>query len=125
MEKDNIYHFHFYTRTKPDGRVYVGCTRQELCERWAKSYTFDTTDTEDKSIAVFNCTQHDADIIEAYYIMKYDAVRTGLNKNYGYAMNHWYRMPKCYTNWNDYINENYAKVYKRLENWVRENFIKS
>ena len=54
--------------------------------------------------------------------MKYDAVRKGLNKIYGNAMNHWYKLPQCYHSWGEYIEENYQKVYKRLENWVMRNF---
>ena len=56
--------------------------------------------------------------------MKYDTVRRGLNKNYGYAMNHWYVRPSCYNNWTEYINENYRKVFTRLEDWFHFNYEK-
>lgn len=120
-----IYHYIFYTRTKPDGRVYVGCTREKKVEyRWIGKYSFSTIDTIDEVVFECDCSAHDADIIEAYFIMKYNAVRRGLNKNYGYAMNHWYVKPSCYHTWTEYIEENYEKVYRRLEDWVRtQNYV--
>lgn len=115
-----IYRYMFYTRTMPNGKVYVGRTRKQKVEyRWSGNYSFDTTDTIDQVIFECDCDEHDADIIETYFIMKYDAVRRGLNKNYGYAMNHWYVRPNCYSNWNKYINQNYQKVFSRLEDWLR------
>ena len=116
---DTIYHYRFYSRSKPDGRIYVGCSRRPyISERWGGKYTFDTTDTADKILFECDCSKHDADIIETYFIMKYDAVRRGLNKNYGYAMNHWYVRPVYYNHWNQYINDNFSKVLSRLEDWM-------
>lgn len=116
--------YYFYTRTKPNGQVYVGCTSRTPEQRWCERYLFDTSDTVDSVIFECDCDKHDADIIEAYFIMKYDAVRRGLNKHYGNAMNHWYRLPSYFNSWVEYINENYEKVYRRLEDWVRtKNYI--
>lgn len=113
-----MYYYKFYTRTKPDGRVYVGCSRVDKIEyRWLGNYSFDTTDTTDAVIFECMCSEDDADIIETYFIMKYNAVRRGLNKNYGYAMNHWYVKPMLYRTWTEYIEDNYGKVFKRLEDW--------
>ena len=118
-----MYYYKFYTRTKPDGRVYVGRSRKpRINDRWASNYSFDTTDTKDEVIFQCECSEHDADIIETYFIMKYDAVRRGLNKNYGYAMNHWYVKPLCYHRWNEYIEENYQKVFSRLEQWYNKHY---
>ena len=112
--------YYFYIRTKPNGRVYVGCTSQKPEYRWNGDYLFDTTDTIDQVIFQCDCSKHDADIIETYFIMKYDAVRKGLNKIYGNAMNHWYKLPQCYRSWGEYIEENYQKVFSRLEQWYNK-----
>lgn len=116
--------YYFYTRTKPNGQVYVGCTSQPPKTRWKKKYLFDTSDTLDEVIFQCDCDKHDADIIETYFIMKYDAVRCGLNKNYGNAMNHWYILPSCYTGWGQYIEENYQKVLGRLQDWMNVKIFK-
>ena len=116
-----MYYYRFYTRTKPNGKVYVGRSRKKyISDRWSGSYSFDTTDTIDEVIFECDCDERDADIIESYFIMKYNAVRKGLNKNYGNAMNRWYKAcPEMYKNWNHYIDRNYYDVKCRLEDWMR------
>lgn len=118
-----MYHYRFYTRTKPNGDVYVGRSRKQKVEyRWCAGYSFDTTDTIDEVIFECDCSEHDANIIETYFIMKYNAMRKGLNKNYGHAMEYWYILPCYYNNWREYIEDNYQKVFDRLEYWVK-NFL--